>query len=145
MNVENLLRWSDVWLLLAIYYARNRVLTCLAAIIAAADYINHAVMNYEELGSGMIRLERAGLINIARDLSDVTCSAGALGIIEPVVERIRTAHEARKEIERQINAVPWAPKEPVPNPANKLEYPGLTRDVYAAAVDEYLRSLKCKR
>jgi hypothetical protein len=145
MNAENQLRWSDAWLLLAIHYAKDHALACLAAIMAAADYINHAIVNYEELASGMVRLERASLIKITPDFSSVTCSDKALAIIEPVVERIRTVHEARKEIERQINAAPWTTKEPVPHPANNLEYPGLTRDIYTGAVDEYLKSLKRKR
>jgi len=145
MNEMNSLRWSDAWLLLAVYYAKEHVLSRLAAIIAAADYIDHAVMNYEELASGMVRLERAGMIKSTPDLSNITCSAKALGIIEPSVRRNKSAYETRKEVERQIDALPWAPKEPVPHPANTLAYPGLTRVIYAAAVDEYLKSMKRKR
>lgn len=145
MNSNTQLRWSDAWLLLAIHYAQERVLTCLGAIVAAADYINHAVINYEELTSGLVRLEKAGLITVATDLRSVTCSARALSIIQPVIERVRSAHETRKEIEREIGAVPWLPGEPVPHPANNIEYPGLTKDKYSAAVDEYLKSLNRKR
>jgi hypothetical protein len=145
MNNEMQLRWSDAWLLLAVYYAKDRARACLSAIIAAADYINHAVMNYEELASGLIRLEHAGLITVASDLSRFTCLAKALGMIEPIVHRINTAHEVRREIEREINATPWNPKEPIPHPANNLTFPGLTKEIYKSAVDEYLKTMKSQR
>lgn len=139
------LRWSDAWLLLAVFYARDRQEACLSAIMATADHINHAVMNYEELASGLVRLERAALIKVAPDLSSITCSREAERIIDPIAKRTRTMYETRREIERSIDAVSWTPKEPIPHPANSLRYPGLSREVYAAAVDAYLKSLKRKR
>ena len=139
------LRWSDAWLLLAIYYAKFRAQSSLSTIIAAADYINHAVINFEELASGLFRLEQARFITVASDLSSFTCLAKSLSLIEPIVQRISTAYEVRKEIEREINATPWEPRESLPHPANNLKFPGLTKEIYKSAVDEYLKTMKSKK
>lgn len=142
MKDKQMLRWSDAWLLLSIYYAQSHEHSCLSSIIAAADYINHAVMNYEELTSGLVRLESSGMIIISRDFSEVICSSKTNDIIKPIIKKNGFAHDARKELERNINALPWVPKEPIPHPENNCECPGLTRSMYLSAVNEYLMSMK---
>lgn len=144
MNKVIQLRWSDAWLLLAIYYTRDCQRNCLSALIAAADYIDHAIMNYEELVSGIVRLKSTELIAEMPDKSKFSCSEKAMNIIEPIVRRTKSAYEVRKEIEHNINAVPWCPGEPIPHPENSLEYDGLTREIYQSAVDEYLKNIKVK-
>ncbi|HNT74045.1 MAG TPA: hypothetical protein PKH77_03380 [Anaerolineae bacterium] len=53
---------SDAWILLAILYSRCEKGADLRAIIGAADYINHAILTYEELRDGLVRLRAAGYI-----------------------------------------------------------------------------------
>lgn len=53
---------TDAWILLAILYSRSEKGADLRAIIAAADYINHAILTYEELRDGLVRLRAAGYI-----------------------------------------------------------------------------------
>ena len=145
MKTQNTLRWSDVWLLMAIYAAKDRRPAALRDILAAADAIYHAVMNYEELASGLVRLEQAALIRVSSDLSHIECSTKGLEVVAPNVQRVGRANEARKVIEHQLNVTPWAPKEPIPHPANNLQYPGLTADIHNEAVNDYLESMKKRR
>jgi hypothetical protein len=53
---------SDDWVLLAVIHAGRGTSADLAAILAAGDWINHAIFNYGELRGGLARLMRAGLI-----------------------------------------------------------------------------------
>lgn len=138
------LRWSDAWLLQSIYYAKNDTPTGarFPAIIGAADFIEHAIMNYEELASGLSRLEEVGLVHVTDDLSCVTCTPNALAIIEPIVKRHREVLKVKELIEKEINATRWSPCEKVPSPHNNLQFRGMTRDLYMTAVNEYLRLAK---
>ena len=61
-------RWSDAWLLLAVGLAANTGSTTLAAVIAAADNIQHAIMTKSELDGGVERLARGGLLELKPDL-----------------------------------------------------------------------------
>jgi len=49
---------ADDWVLLAVIHGGPG----LRGILAAGDWINHAIFNYEELRGGLARLLRAGLI-----------------------------------------------------------------------------------
>lgn len=57
---------SDAWILLAIVYASHRRAADLTRIIAAADFINHAILTYPELRNGLRRLQVVGLIHVHR-------------------------------------------------------------------------------
>lgn len=52
---------TDAWVLLSILYSEKETPTgaSLSAIIATADYINHAILMYEELNEGLARLRAA--------------------------------------------------------------------------------------
>jgi hypothetical protein len=50
---------DDAWVLTAIALSRGT----LRDIIAAGDFINHAILSFEELEGGMRRLSRAGLVS----------------------------------------------------------------------------------
>ena len=55
--------WWDAWILLAVIYAtRSSPAATLAATIAAADYINHAIVTRGELETGLRRLFDNGLL-----------------------------------------------------------------------------------
>jgi hypothetical protein len=56
--------WSDAWLLLAIGYAAQKGPSRLPRVIAAGDYIQHAIMTWEEVDGGLHRLGDAGLVKV---------------------------------------------------------------------------------
>ena len=77
------LRWSDVWLLLAVYAAwRLRGRSFLSDVVAEADHIDHAMINFEELSSGMARLSDRGLIVVDSEQWTVECTEKALSLIK---------------------------------------------------------------
>jgi hypothetical protein len=55
---------ADAWVLLSILYSENETESgaSLTAIISTADYINHAILLYEELNESLARLRAAGHI-----------------------------------------------------------------------------------
>jgi hypothetical protein len=54
--------WSDAWILLAVLYSNASV----RGILAAADYINHALPSYAELDGALGRLRAAGCVEHER-------------------------------------------------------------------------------
>lgn len=53
---------SDPWVMLALLIGESQDGASLRNIIAAADYINHAVLTYEELAGSLAHLMRAGYV-----------------------------------------------------------------------------------
>ncbi len=53
---------SDAWIMLALLFNQQPDGASLRDLIAAADYINHAIVTYEELSGGLARLIRAGYV-----------------------------------------------------------------------------------
>ena len=53
---------TDAWVLLALIYSSQSRTADLTTVIASADFINHAILTYDELRNGLGRLEEAGLI-----------------------------------------------------------------------------------
>lgn len=139
MKTKSQLRWSDAWLLAAIYIAGKDEAVAIEHIIAAADYINHAIPNYEELGSGLIRLEEHSLIvRVTNDLC-FRCSAEALNVIGECSSGNQSPYQLRKALEARLHVSQWVPAEPLPHPENRMTYPGLTTEVYDSAVAAYLK------
>lgn len=142
MNAHGNLRWTDAWLLLAIYQSSQRGPATLRNIIADADQMNHAVLNYEEVSSGLVRLDASGLIHVTDIASDIVCSRKSAEIISTLIARTKNAIDLLKKLEIAIGAEPWVPAEPLPHPANTLLYAGLTHEIYDNAVSEYLDTMK---
>ena len=132
------LRWSDAWLLTAIYHSAVSRAAPLTHILAASDLINHATLTLEELQSGLFRLEKAGLIS--RDGRSLTfrCSPASLERIGRLNPPSKSLFDLWKAIEVSLDAVPWVPGEPVPHPDNFSSYPGLTVSIYSRALTSYL-------
>lgn len=62
--MKNYFAPSDAWILAAIFLATgNRSKTSLVDIIGYGDAINHAILTYEELAGGLVRLASAGMIS----------------------------------------------------------------------------------
>jgi hypothetical protein len=54
--------WSDAWVLLVVVVGGGQAGADLRGIIAAADYINHAIPTYAELDGGLMRLKSIGFV-----------------------------------------------------------------------------------
>lgn len=142
MKNESKLRWSDVWLLTAIFYANRDKKASLPDIIAVADCINHSVINFEELASGLARLKQHGLIVVDSSLKDLRCSESAAKDIESNIGRFKNAYDVRKWLEKELQAISWKPNEPLPHPENNLDFPGVDKKLYSESIDEYLKNIK---
>jgi len=59
--------WSDAWLLHAVCAAGGGRGATLASVVAAADYINHAVLTASEIRGGVARLVAAGHVTVQRE------------------------------------------------------------------------------
>lgn len=138
------LRWSDAWLLTAIYQRSREVPADLVDILAAADFINHAVPNPEELESALVRLGDAGLIERAGEGLHFVCTAEARATIEDVSGGAETVYDLWKQLEHRLDVVPWTPGESLPHPDNSQSYPGFDADVYKVAVEAYLKRMRGK-
>jgi hypothetical protein len=95
--------FSDAWLLFSIALAGGDDGASLSRILAAGDYINHAIFTGDELRGGLSRLTARGwvmhdggrfsLVGQARDLSDSLCSSR------------RSVSRALKDFEKLIRSV----------------------------------------
>lgn len=50
------------WVLLALVYGGGRERASIDSIISAGDYLNHAILSYEEINEGLAYLLRRGMI-----------------------------------------------------------------------------------
>ncbi len=132
---------SDVWMLAAIHLATNAGSkpVPLTHILKAADLLNHATPDYEELRGGLARLDRAGWI--VRSPGELTfrCSAAALARFRAIDPPRRTLYDQWKALEVALDAVPWAPNQTAPAVEPDDGYAALTREVHTAALDEYCK------
>jgi len=133
-----------VWLLVALYYCGQRNQMRLKDAIAAADAINHAVMNYEELSSALVRLEKKGLIIVETVPWGAICTDAASKILYPIAARNSIALRVCQEAEKILGVQPWSPKEPLPHPENNHIYPEFSHEVYEKEVSEYLADMGVK-
>ncbi len=133
------LRWSDVWLLAAIYYSSASRPAPLTHILAASDLINHATLTIEEMQSGLFRLARAGLITQAGKALSFQCTPAARERIGHLKAASKTYFDIWKALEASLGVAPWVPGEPVPHPDNVQSYPGLTEALFASALGSYLK------
>ncbi|MCX6900524.1 MAG: hypothetical protein NT105_17735 [Verrucomicrobia bacterium] len=145
MNDMPQLRWSDAWLLAAIYHCSKQEPANLVEILATADFINHAIPNVEELQSGLFRLEKAGLITAAGTPLSFQCSPEALAKIKLLLKKSKTLFQIWEGLENNLEVTRWVPGEPLPHPANAYSYPGLSAEIYREAVDDYLKRMRSRR
>lgn len=132
----NNLRWTDVWILVAAYISHEKSKYNVHNIIAVADTINHAVVNYEEISSAMVRLEEHGLVEVEKIPWRIICTEKAIKLIQPIANKNSLAYRIWKEVEEQLNVSSWVPSEPLPHPDNNLIYPDFT-------INEYEDEIKC--
>jgi hypothetical protein len=130
--------WSDGWLLQAIALAAKDEAATLAAVIGAADAIQHAIPTSVELHGGLHRLTMAGYVE------EVT-GRFRLGRLMPpeVAQTMRRAplDEGSKIAALYLRAEPWRPERPSEGQGGRAEYPGLSSESIRAAYEEYHRSM----
>jgi len=145
MNSVTKLRWSDVWLLVALYFCSLRNQSRLSDAIAAADAMNHAVINFEELSSALVRLEQHGLITVEPGSWITKCTDLAIDLVSPIAAQNSLALRVWQETEKKLGVSPWIPREPLPHPENSLRYPSFTNEDYEKEVAEYLKDMRVKK
>jgi len=93
------------------------------------DAIEKAVFSFEELSSGLAKLESAGYVRIAEGFE-----------LQPALAREFGAAAGRGDrdwFERFLNATPWSMQAEREGPDPSWRYPGLTKEAVDAALGEY--------
>jgi hypothetical protein len=128
---------SDGWLLLSVIYAAQAATSAtLTDIIAAADYINHAIITRGELETGFSRLIAAGYV---KQCPDGFCVSEAVkSFWQATGSKHRQALKAWDSVAEFIGAPDWAPG---PLPDTSEEHYVTSRD-YAAAVESYQHRMR---
>jgi hypothetical protein len=139
------LRWSDAWLLTAIYFSSATSPAPLTHILAASDLVNHATPTIEELQSGLARLEMASLIVQAGDPLAFQCTPESRKRIDGLRQPANSLFDLWKALEVSLGTAPWIPGEPVPHPDNTRSYPGLTAAVFSSAINSYFAPRRTSR
>jgi hypothetical protein len=121
---------SDAWVLLAILYGGGEEGKDLRTIIAAADYVNHAIPGYEVLAGGLARLLTAGFV--VEEQGRYRAAAGIVCRYNDLATSHRSLWPVWDELERFLQAHGPA--------VHGLAIPyALPRMAYEAAVQEYIR------
>ena len=145
MSREPQIRWSDAWLLTATYLASRQAPADLADILGAADLLNRAVPNPEELESGLFRLhERGWVTQVGEDLR-FQPTAEAVEMIEELSSEKKSAYDIWKALEHRLGAISFTPGELLPHPDNSFSYPGFTPEVYREAVAQYMKRIRSRK
>ena len=130
--------WSDVWLILAIAMSDNGHGTTLKSIIAAGDFINHAIFTGPELRRGLAMLTRAGYVSEIEGQYFLAGKAKAYWAARR--ETGRSINALLKDFEKFLNAVPHSLQN-LASEGQEWQYPGLTDEMVHQAYREYME--KC--
>jgi hypothetical protein len=131
--------WSDAWLLQAIALASGSGPATLARIIAAADAVNHALLTFDELHGGFVRLTAGGLVAETDARFAITKLVPAT-----TVAQIRASgwQRGRRIASDFLQAEEWTGEKNVRDPRNQVLYEGLTAERLHEAECEYRRQTK---
>jgi hypothetical protein len=128
--------WSDAWVLLATIYAARDKPAPLEDVIAAADFIQHAIVTFEEMEGALDRLISSGYLLYSE--GNLSPSEKTLEFYRSITKPQRKVHDEEKDLERFIGSQAWEP-EYHPQSANVgVSFPALTRPAFDAAVKSYL-------
>jgi hypothetical protein len=130
----------DTWILLAILYAsRDGSYAGLSSIIAAADFINHAIPTLGELDGALDRLHRADWIEI-RGL-EFRPSAQALELLSSRSAGRRYVHKDFEVVRKRLGGPVWSSQSPRPLPPEQPRIAGLTEEAVANSYAEYRKNI----
>ena len=126
--------WADAWILLSIICAsRKSGRAALRDIIAVADGIEHAVLNYGEADEGLARLIEAG--HVTNDGGEFRATETVLSAYEAFSKRVPGMREQLRELERFLGAEPWSPSyRPLADSSGRA----VSRQDFDAAVQSYI-------
>lgn len=130
----------DAWVLLAILYAGRARAASLREIIAAADFINHAILTYEELAGGLARLSRAGTIRRQGE-TGFQPSPAVRAYYEKNTGPKGRVQQDLELISSYIGAGPWRAGKDPRNAAQENSVRYIDRDAFERAVASYLNSV----
>ncbi len=144
--VTQALDLADIWLLQAIYVCEKQAIDdcekkgqppSIEEVIAAADYINHAVMTFEELSGGLWNLKRAGLLQQIGQKMKLASKAMAFFQKFETQGIYEQAELVRRELGAEAPSKDYQPQKRLAG-----SYTGSSRERYDAAVKKYaLRNL----
>ena len=133
--------WSDAWILLATLYVARKQPAAMDEVIGAADYIQHAIVTFEEMEGALHRLTASGYLRYAD--GKLAPSTKTAEFYASITRPRRSANAEQKDLEKFIGAQGWSAGDP--RSANQgAEFPELTRSVFDAAVATYLGRMKGK-
>ena len=136
MNDKKLLH-SDSWILISVIFAsQGKSPAALSDIIAAADYINHAIITRGELETGFARLVAAGYLK--HSASGFSVSNAVKSFWQSSGSKQRQALKAWDALATYIGAPNWAPG-PLPDTDDERY---VTSGDYEAAVETYLQRMR---
>ena len=131
--------WSDAWILLATIYVAREQPAALDEVIGAADYIQHAIVTFEEMEGALHRLTASGFLSYTD--GKLAPSEKAAEFYASITRPRRSAHAEQKDLEKFIGAQGWSGADP--RRANQgAEFPELARSAFDAAVATYLGRMK---
>jgi hypothetical protein len=90
-------QWSDAWLLHAVCMASGGKGAKLSSVVAAADYINHAILTTAEIRGGLFRLVAADHVAV-RD-TQIRARGGALKLWKEKTTKRRAIHTLQRSFE----------------------------------------------
>ena len=131
---------SDSWLLISVIWAsQDKPAAALTDIIAAADFINHAIITRGELETGFARLVSAGYL--MQTAGGFSTSEAVKSFWQTTGSKQRLALKAWDTVATFIGAPAWAPG-PLPD-TDEERY--ISAPEYDAAVEAYLGKMQPKK
>ncbi|HTP07646.1 MAG TPA: hypothetical protein VMP08_05305, partial [Anaerolineae bacterium] len=125
---------TDTWVMLALLFNRTENGSTLRDLIATADYINHAILTYEELASSLSRLMQAGYVV---KQADRYCATSVIRSYYVQTTRSRRAiGKDWQDVEHFLQTTPMTELAPRRAPSRVV-----SRASYERAVRAYLSSV----
>jgi len=128
--------WSDAWFLLATIYAARESSAPLSEVIAAADYIQHAILTFEETEGALARLSENGYL--AFSAGNISISEKTNEFYRSVTKTRRKVLDEQKDLANFIGAKAWDPKFDLKLSNAGVAFPSLTTQLFDDAVQAYL-------
>jgi hypothetical protein len=133
--------WSDAWLMLAIAMADSGNGATLQSIIAAGDFVNHAIFTGSEIRHGLAILTHLDYIQAIDGRFLLTGNAKDFWITR---NQARTSvHNLMKEFNEFLGVV-FSSGKPLADD-NKWQYPGITDEMVNQAYQSYIGKSRARK
>lgn len=123
---------SDAWILLSVIYAGIEQAASLSRVIATADFINHAIVTFEEMEEALARLAVGDFI-VYND-GKLSPSRRTMAFYVSITKSRRPVYKELEDIQRMLDVSCLIPS------IRSLvdQFPSLTREYFEESVKEYL-------